>query len=323
MRFATYEYRNRRQVAVVEEDGTLHPLPGVTSLTGLLAEGGGLPELLEAGSAMLDVPAGPHVSDVRLLAPLQPPTVRDFVTFEEHVEGVRRSVDGAAGVPERWYAAPTFYFGNPYAMYGPHDDIPMPPGSSVLDFELEVAAVIGKEGRDLTPEQARDHIVGYTVFNDWSARDLQSAEMKVGLGPCKGKDTATTLGPYLVTADELGKYRDPDGFLRLALTASVNGEVVGKDLLSNMSWTFEEMVAYASRGTVVRPGDVLGSGTCGNGGCLAELWGVRGEQSPPPLKPGDTVTLTVEGIGSVSNTVVAGPDPMTVPVARRRTRERP
>ncbi|MFD5796595.1 fumarylacetoacetate hydrolase family protein [Streptomyces diastatochromogenes] len=323
MRFATYEYRNRRQVAVVAEDGTLHPLPGVSSLTGLLVEGGGLPELLDAGSATLDVPAGPHVSEVRLLAPLQPPTVRDFVTFEEHVEGVRRSVDGAAGVPERWYAAPTFYFGNPYAMYGPHDDIPMPPGSSVLDFELEVAAVIGKEGRDLTPEQGRDHIVGYTVFNDWSARDLQAAEMKVGLGPCKGKDTATTLGPYLVTADELEPFRDPDGFLRLALTAEVNGEVVGKDLLSNMSWTFEEMVAYASRGTVVRPGDVFGSGTCGNGGCLAELWGVRGEQSPPPLKPGDTVTLTVEGIGSVSNTVVAGPDPVTVPVARRRTRERP
>ena len=157
----------------------------------------------------------------------------------------------------------------------------MPPGSSVLDFELEVAAVIGKEGRDLTPEQARDHIVGYTVFNDWSARDLQSAEMKVGLGPCKGKDTATTLGPYLVTADELEKYRDADGFLRLALTAEINGEVVGKDLLSNMSWTFEEMAAYASRGTVVRPGDVLGSGTCGNGGCLAELWGVRGDSTRP------------------------------------------
>lgn len=323
MRFATYEYRNRRQVAVVEEDGTLHPLTGVGSLTGLLESGGGLPGLLDAGSAVLDVPSGPHLSEVRLLPPLQPPTVRDFVTFEEHVEGVRKSVDGAAGVPARWYAAPTFYFTNPYAVYGPFDDIPMPPGSSVLDFELEVAAVVGKEGRDLGPEQARDHIVGYTVFNDWSARDLQSAEMKVGLGPCKGKDTATTLGPYLVTADELEKYRDADGFLRLALTAEVNGEVVGKDLLSNMSWTFEEMVAYASRGTVVRPGDVLGSGTCGNGGCLAELWGVRGEQDPAPLRPGGTVTLTVEGIGSVSNTVVRGVDPVPVPTARRRSRERP
>ncbi|MFI6930381.1 fumarylacetoacetate hydrolase family protein [Streptomyces sp. NPDC050287] len=323
MRFATYEYRNRREVAVVEEDGMLHPLAGVTSLTGLLAEGGGPAELLDAGSAMLDVAAGPHVSEVRLLPPLQPPTVRDFVTFEEHVEGVRRSVDGAAGVPERWYAAPTFYFTNPYAVYGPHDDVPVPPGSGVLDFELEVAAVIGKEGRDLTPEQAREHIVGYTVLNDWSARDLQSAEMTVGLGPCKGKDTATTLGPYLVTADELEKYRDGDGFLRLALTAEINGEVVGKDLLSNMSWTFEEMVAYASRGTWVRPGDVLGSGTCGNGGCLAELWGVRGRQDPPPLKPGDTVRLSVEGIGSVSNTVVAGSDPLPIPSGRRRSRERP
>ncbi|GAB2756854.1 fumarylacetoacetate hydrolase family protein [Streptomyces bullii] len=323
MRFATYEHRDRRQVAVVEQDGTLVPLPGVHSLTGLLADGDGLPRLLDAGAASLDVPAGPHVSEVRLLPPVQPPTVRDFVAFEEHVEGVRRSVDGAAGVPEQWYEAPTFYFTNPYAVYGPYDDIPVPPGSRVLDFELEVAAVVGMEGRDLTPEQARQHIVGYTVFNDWSARDLQSAEMRVGLGPCKGKDTATTLGPYLVTADELEQYRDADGFLRLALTAEVNGEVVGEDLLSNMSWTFEEMVAYASRGTWVRPGDVLGSGTCGNGGCLAELWGVRGRQDPPSLKPGDTVTLTVEGIGSVSNTVVAGPDPVLVPAARRRPRERP
>lgn len=323
MRFAAYEYRNRRHVAVAEEDGTLYPLPGVDSLTDLLAQGGGLPELLETGSTTLDKPAGPHASEVRLLPPLQPPTVRDFVTFEEHVEGVRRSVDGATGVPEQWYAAPTFYFTNPYAVYGPHDDIPVPPGSTALDFELEVAAVIGTEGRDLTPEQARDHIIGYTILNDWSARDLQSAEMKVGLGPCKGKDTATTLGPYLVTADELDKYRDEDGFLRLALTASINGETVGTDLLSNMSWTFEEMVAYASRGTLVRPGDVLGSGTCGNGGCLAELWGVRGEQAPPALKPGDTVTLTVEGIGSVSNTVVAGATPIPLPSGRRRSRERP
>jgi 2-keto-4-pentenoate hydratase/2-oxohepta-3-ene-1,7-dioic acid hydratase in catechol pathway len=323
MRFASYEFRSRRHVAVVEADGTLYPLPAVRSLTGLLTETGGLDRLLDASASALDVPAGPHVSEVRLLAPLQPPTVRDFVTFEEHVEGVRRAVDGATGVPEQWYAAPTFYFTNPYAVFGPYDDIPVPPGSSVLDFELEVAAVIGREGRDLTPEQARDHIVGYTIFNDWSARDLQSAEMKVGLGPCKGKDTATTLGPYLVTADELEPFRDPDGFLRLALTAEVNGEVVGKDLLSNMSWTFEEMVAYASRGTRVVPGDVLGSGTCGNGGCLAELWGLRGEQTPPPLNPGDVVTLTVEGIGTVSNTVVPGPEPVVLPVGRRRSRERP
>ncbi|MFF8652929.1 fumarylacetoacetate hydrolase family protein [Streptomyces huasconensis] len=319
MRFASYEHLGRRRLGVVEDDGRLRPVPGHDSLLDLLRTGG----LHEAGAAALGTPAGPKLGDVTLLSPLRPPTVRDFVTFEEHVEGVRRSVDGTAGVPAQWYEAPTFYFTNPYAIVGPYDDVPMPPGSSVLDFELEVAAVIGREGRDLTPEQARDHIVGYTILNDWSARDLQSAEMRVGLGPCKGKDTVTTLGPVLVTADELEPYRDTDGFLRLALTAEVNGEVIGQDLLSNMSWTFEEMVAYASRGTYVMPGDVLGSGTCGNGGCLAELWGVRGEQSPPPLKPGDTVTLTVEGIGAVSNTVAPGTDPAPVPTARKRSRARP
>ncbi|MFM9441067.1 fumarylacetoacetate hydrolase family protein [Streptomyces acidiscabies] len=323
MRFATYAHQHRTRVAVVEADGTLYPLPGTTSLTELIRSGGGLPALLDAGAAALDVPPGPHVSQVRLLPPLQPSSVRDFVAFEEHVEGVRKAVNGVAGVPEQWYAAPTFYFTNPHAMFGPHDDIPMPPGSTALDYELEVAAVIGREGSDLTPEQARDHIIGYTVFNDWSARDLQSAEMKVGLGLCKGKDTATTLGPYLVTADELEPYRDDDGFLRLALTAEVNGETIGKDLLSNMSWTFEELVAYASRGTRVVPGDVLGSGTCGNGGCLAELWGLRGEQAPAPLKPGDTVTLTAEGIGVLTNTVVTGAAPVVLPMGRRRSRERP
>ncbi|XVS60980.1 fumarylacetoacetate hydrolase family protein [Actinosynnema sp. CA-299493] len=309
MRFATYHHDGRQRVGVLADDDLLHPVDAATLVDVL-------DELPAAGAAALDLPPGPHVSAVRLLAPLQPPTVRDFVTFEEHVEGMR----AGAGVPEQWYAAPTFYFGNPYAVIGPHDDVPVPPGSAVLDFELEVAAVIGRGGRDLTPEHARDHIAGYTIFNDWSARDLQTAEMAVGLGPCKGKDTATTLGPWLVTPDELEPYRE-DGLLRLALTAAVNGEVVGSDLLSNMSWTFEEMVAYASRGAAVRPGDVLGSGTCGNGGCLAELWGRGAEQRP--LSPGDTVTLTVEGIGRISTTVVPGAEVRPLPRARRRPRTRP
>ncbi|MFJ8962409.1 fumarylacetoacetate hydrolase family protein [Lentzea sp. NPDC102401] len=308
MRFATYVHAGRQQVGVLDDDERLRPV-GTASLTDVL---GDLP-----GAEALAGPAGPHVSEVRLLAPLQPPTVRDFVTFEEHVEGMR----AGAGVPEQWYAAPTFYFGNPYAVIGPHDDVPVPPGAELLDFELEVAAVIGREGRDLTPEQARDHIAGYTIFNDWSARDLQTAEMAVGLGPCKGKDTATTLGPWLVTPDELEHHRDAGGLLRLALTAEVNGRVVGSDLLSNMSWTFEEMVAYASRGTAVRPGDVLGSGTCGNGGCLAELWGRGAERHP--LRPGDTVTLTVEAIGRIGTTVVAGAEVKPLPRARHRSRTRP
>ncbi|MET9851007.1 fumarylacetoacetate hydrolase family protein [Streptomyces ossamyceticus] len=315
MRLATYEYQGRRHCGVMD-GAAIRPFPDGTTLLDLIRSG--LPR------AATDLPptADPVPLDaVRLLPPLEPPSVRDFYTFEEHIEGVRRS--GDRGVPEAWYDAPTFYFTNPHALIGARDDVPYPPGSKVLDFELEVAVVIGREGRDLTPEQARDHIAGYTLFNDWSARDLQVREMQVGLGPCKGKDTATTLGPYLVTPDELEPYRDADGFLRLALTSEINGEVVGKDLLSNMSWTFEEMIAYASRGTVVRAGDVLGSGTCGNGGCLAELWGIRGERIPPPLKPGDTVTLTADVLGSVRNTVVPGPEPVPLPTGRRRPRSRP
>jgi hypothetical protein len=146
--------------------------------------------------------------------------------------------------------------------------------------------------------------------------------MQVGLGPAKGKDTATTLGPWLVTADEFTP--DEDGFLDLALTAEVNGVVVGSDLLSNMGWPFGELVAYASRGTEVRPGDVLGSGTCGHGGCLGELWG-RGtsREELPPLASGDVVTLTVEGIGTLSTRVVAGVAPEPIGAARPRPRRRP
>ncbi|MFI0350732.1 fumarylacetoacetate hydrolase family protein [Actinomadura sp. 9N407] len=311
MRFATYEHQGEVRTGLLDGE-VLRPLP-VSLLEHLRAGGEARPEPGEG------VPLG----EARLLAPLEPPTVRDFVTFEEHVEGVRRSVQGEAGVPDAWYDAPTFYFSNPYGIIGPYDDVPVPPGCEVLDFELEIAVVIGRAGRDLTPEQAREHIAGFTILGDWSARDLQGREMQVGLGPCKGKDTATTLGPWLVTPDELEPYRDADGFLRLGLAAAVNGEVVGTDLLSNMSWTFEEMVSYASRGTWVRPGDVLGSGTCGNGGCLSELWGVRGVRNPPPLKIGDTVTLTAEGIGSTSGTIVAGAEPVPLPSGRKRPRDRP
>jgi 2-keto-4-pentenoate hydratase/2-oxohepta-3-ene-1,7-dioic acid hydratase in catechol pathway len=147
--------------------------------------------------------------------------------------------------------------------------------------------------------------------------------MKVDLGPAKGKDSATTLGPWLVTADEVADAHDADGFLRLAMTVRVNGVEIGRDLLSNMGWPFAELVAYASVGTWVRPGDVLGSGTCGNGGCLAELWGRRGATDPPPLQPGDVVQMTVERLGTITNTVVAGlPAPQVLP-ARTRPRDRP
>jgi 2-keto-4-pentenoate hydratase/2-oxohepta-3-ene-1,7-dioic acid hydratase in catechol pathway len=328
MRFATFTRHGTSgaQAGVVSDAG-IHPLPPNGSVLDLVRSG--LPAALEAGQQALSLPAVP-LAEVRLLPPLAAPTVRDFVAFEEHVEGVAASAgnaaDGGSAVVPEWYQAPTFYFTNPYALIGAHDDVPVPPESEMLDFELEVAVVVGQAGASLSAEEAREHIFGYTVLNDWSARDLQRREMKVQLGPAKGKDSATTLGPWLVTADEVEPYRDDDGFLALELRATVNGELVGQDLLSNMGWPFEELIAYASRGTEVRPGDVLGSGTCGNGGCLAELWGRRGRIDPPPLRPGDVVELAVEGIGTVRNRVVEGltlppvraARPRSVPRMRRR-----
>jgi 2-keto-4-pentenoate hydratase/2-oxohepta-3-ene-1,7-dioic acid hydratase in catechol pathway len=319
MRFATYAHAGEVRAGVVSGAG-VHALPAGTTVLDLVRAG--LPAAREAGAAALTGPALP-LAEVRLLPPLDPPTVRDFVAFEEHVEGVVASVGDGAGVVPEWYEAPTFYFTNPYALVGAHDDVAVPPGSQLFDFELEVACVVGRDAASPAPEEVT--IFGYTILNDWSARDLQRREMKVSLGPAKGKDSATTLGPWLVTADELEPYRDADGFLALDMRVAVNGAEIGQDLLSNMGWPFEELVAYAARGTRVRAGDVLGSGTCGNGGCLAELWGRRGAQDPPPLRPGDVVEMTVEGIGTIRNTVVEGValPPVRPARPRPRTRKRP
>jgi 2-keto-4-pentenoate hydratase/2-oxohepta-3-ene-1,7-dioic acid hydratase in catechol pathway len=318
MRLVTYRTSRRVAAGVVSGSAVHSWPPGVTMLTAI---GLGPDRLRELSEAALDRPGLPLAS-VTLLPPLAPPAVRDFVCFEEHVEGMSR-LAGAAGVAPEWYEAPAFYFSNPHAVLGAHDDVPVPPGCERFDFELEVAAVVGRAGRDLRPDRAGAHILGYTILNDWSARDLQLREMRVGLGPCKGKDSATTLGPWLVTADELAGYRDSDGFLRLGMRVEVNGVEIGRDLLSNMAWPFEDLAAYASRGAEIRPGDVLGSGTCGNGGCLAELWGRRGRVDPPPLRPGDLVTMTVDGIGTISNRVVPGTDAPLVAAARPRPRDRP
>ncbi|MEV0900881.1 fumarylacetoacetate hydrolase family protein [Actinoplanes sp. NPDC049802] len=295
MRIATFRHDGRARTGIVDGDRVL-PFRGDPTMLDVIVDG--------PGETAEPVP----LEKIRLLAPLRPASLRDFVAFEEHVEGVRRSVDGASGVPEQWYAAPTFYFTNPHTILGPDDDVPFPATSVARDFELEVAAVIGPDQR----------IFGYTIFNDWSARDLQSREMKVSLGPAKGKDFAGTLGPWIVTADELEPVKDADGFLNLWCSAAVNGTEVGRDLLSNMGWTFDTMIAYAARDSRIVPGDVLGSGTVGNGGCLAELWGRNGRPEPPPLRDGDTVTLTVDGIGSLTNRIVSGPATAELPPVRRR-----
>jgi len=239
------------------------------------------------------------LADVRLLAPVpQPGAIRDFYAFESHVATARRA-RGLDMDPD-WYELPVFYFSNPHTMFGPDDPIPSPRTSDAVDYELEVAALVGRDCSDVTAEEAAQAIAGYTIFNDWSARDLQRREMAQGLGPAKGKDFASSSGPWLVTPDELpgGAAGRPEG----AMVARVNGEEWSRDDMRNAHWSFAEMLAYASRDSVVRRGDLIGSGTCGTG-CILELAAVHGPQRHPWLRTGDTVELEVERIGVLRNTV--------------------
>jgi fumarylacetoacetate (FAA) hydrolase len=209
---------------------------------------------------------------------LHPPSVRDFYAFEQHVK-TARALRGQE-VPPEWYELPVFYFSNPAAIYGAGDEIPYPPDTRELDYELEVAAVIG----------AGQQIGGFTIMNDWSARDLQRAEMKVGLGPAKGKDFATSIGPILVTPDEF------DGSSAL-MVARINGEERSRGNLSDLYYSWDALVEHAARNTHLRPGDILGSGTVGTG-CILEQGDGRW------LQRGDVVELEVEGIGVLRNTIV-------------------
>ncbi|MDI2033239.1 fumarylacetoacetate hydrolase family protein [Paenarthrobacter nitroguajacolicus] len=254
---------------------------------------------------------------VELLPPVDVTTIRDFITFEQHTEGALKSVAPDKGIPPAWFDAPSFYFTNPHAAIGHNATVPMAPGSRQFDFELEVAAVIGEDGNNLSVAEAGNHIAGYMILNDWSARDLQRSEMTVGLGPAKGKDTATSLGPFFVTKDELADVTS-DGFLNVTMSVSVNGRVLATDSLANMAWNFAELVSYASRGTWVRRGDILGSGTSG-GGCLSEFWGWYGSMAPPSLERDDVVSLTVERLGTLTNLVGGAAPVHGIPKARRRS----
>ncbi|EFO79513.1 fumarylacetoacetate (FAA) hydrolase [Oscillochloris trichoides DG-6] len=251
----------------------------------------GSSEFQIGGAAML-LP----LTQVRLLAPLpRPASVRDFFAFEQHVAAAA-ALRGLS-VPSEWYRIPTFYFSNHAAIYGPDASIPMPQ-TEALDYELELACVIGRTGRNIHPAEAHEYIAGYTIMNDWSARDLQLQEMAIGLGPAKGKDFATSLGPYLVTPDELELYTDDDGGLSLTMHARVNGEERSVGNAASMYYRFADLIAHASRDVTLYPGDVLGSGTVG-GGCLLELTQGYG----PWLARGDVVELEITGLGVLRNTI--------------------
>lgn len=225
---------------------------------------------------------------------------RDFYAFEQHVRNARKN-RGLEMVPE-WYAAPVFYFSNTASIVGPNVPIRKPPETNALDYELEIAILIGKAGGDIPVAEADGYIAGFTILNDWSARDIQRQEMKVGLGPAKGKDFATSIGPCLVTPDELEITVLPDQSrgkrYDLTMTASVNGKEYSRGNASAMHWTFAEMIAHASRNTMLKPGDLIGSGTVGTG-CITEF----PEGTYPWLQPGDVVRLEIQGLGALENRV--------------------
>ncbi|MBM7587832.1 fumarylacetoacetate (FAA) hydrolase [Bacillus pakistanensis] len=237
--------------------------------------------------------------EIKVKSPLpRPVSVRDFYAFEEHVK-TSRAKRGLDVVPE-WYEIPVFYFTNHLAIKGPEEVIERPIGCKWLDYELEIACVIGKEGKNISREEAEDYIFGYCIMNDWSARDFQRQEMKVGLGPAKGKDFATSFGPYLVTKDELEAYRVGDRY-QLEMTAKVNGRLLSQGNYEQIYYSFAEMIERASAGVTLYPGEVIGSGTVGTG-CILEL----GTDVHRWLEPGDEIELEITGLGALKNTVTEG-----------------
>ncbi len=298
----------RERVAAVLDDGrrvvdlgSAHVLmrggesPRLASMMALIA--GGEAALEVAGELVEAAPeeAMLGLSAVRLLAPIPvPPQIRDFLAFEQHLIGAFAMAERFTGrsleIPAVWYQQPIYYKANRFSVVGPDADVRWPSYSQLLDYELELACVIGKPGVDIAREEAAGHIFGYTIFNDVSARDAQATEMEGQLGPAKGKDfdTGNVFGPWIVTADEIGDPYD------LTMVARVNGEEWSRGHSGTMHHRFEDIIAFVSRSETLHPGEILGSGTVG-GGCGLELGRF--------LNPGDVIELEVERIGVLRNRI--------------------
>ena len=239
------------------------------------------------------------MNEVQLLAPVpDPQSFRDFYAFEQHVRAARK-LRGLEMHPD-WFRIPIFYFSNPVAIYGHGSEIPYPRKTNELDFELEFAVIIAGAGSDIPSKDADRHIAGYTICNDWSARDLQREEMAMSLGPAKGKDFATSFGPYMVTPDELEDAWDENGKLNLRMTCHVNGTLISDGNTNDLYHPFKDMIERASMNTKLLSGDYLGSGTVGTG-CILEL---RPENTGGWIKKGDVVTLEVKRLGVLENKIV-------------------
>ena len=289
------------------EDGKIYDLNAIDSQ---IADN--MLEFLQGGKEQLQLAkaavenGSPTIStkDVNLISPVpNPPSVRDAYAFRQHVATARQN-RGLEMIPE-FDEIPIFYFTNHHAVFGEGDFPVRQRHTEKLDFELECAAVIGRGGRNISTSDADDYIAGFMIMNDLSARVLQMQEMKLNLGPAKGKDFGSTFGPWLVTKDELESYKQssPDGDrYDLKMKAIVNDIQVSEDTLANMTWTFAQIIERVSYGVDIFPGDVIGSGTCGTG-CFLELNGSKITDNQW-LNPGDTISLEIEGLGTLKNKIV-------------------
>jgi 2-keto-4-pentenoate hydratase/2-oxohepta-3-ene-1,7-dioic acid hydratase in catechol pathway len=273
VRFVTYDAGDGPHVGALEESGVLD-----------VGFDGDMVAFIEADAPIRD---RRPVTGARLLAPIRPRTLRDFLAFRGHMEKALSRL--GRSIPEEWFTVPAYYKGIPDTVIGPGDEIPWPAYTERLDHELELAAVIGKRGRDIAADEALGYVFGWTIWNDLSARDVQARELPIGMGPGKAKDWdgSNVLGPCIVTADELDA-----GDLRM--TVRVNGEVWGEDSSRSMHHSFGDLIAYASLAETLHPGDVLGSGTAqGGSGLELDRW----------LREGDLIELEIQGIGVLQNRV--------------------
>jgi fumarylacetoacetate (FAA) hydrolase len=308
MRLATIlPDRAREPIAVVAApDGSWVELAAVAARPVRRLEDA-LPWWLTAGAQVSKTVAGWqgrrfHEGDFSFLPPVvRPPAFRDFYAFEQHVK-TARAKRGLEMVPA-WYEIPVFYFSNPNALVGHDGAIFAPAGCTELDYELELGIIIGRGGTNIVPEQAWNHVAGFTVLNDFSARDLQRKEVPIGLGPAKAKDFATAVGPWLVTRDEFSD-RIVGERLTLEMTARVNGVERSRGNVASLHHTIPRLIAQASRDAELLPGDLLGTGTVGTG-CILEL---GAENVGGWLKPGDIVDLEIEWIGVLRTRIVARTD---------------
>ena len=289
MRFATIStLRHTSQPALVIED-RVYTLP-YPDMSAVIAAGAEVAASKKSNESL-------SVDDVKFLSPLKPNSLRDGYAFEQHVKTANKN--RGRDVPQEWYEFPVFYFTNPNAIFGHDDEIPYPHYTNAMDYELEVAVVIGRAGTNIKAEEAEQYIFGYTIFNDWSARDVQRKEMAVGLGPAKGKDFASSFGPVIVTREALAdKAVGRPGVYDLTMAARVNGVEMSRGNFKDMHWSFGEIIERASDSVTLYPGDVIGSGTVGTG-CLLELTKFQG----PWLRHGDVIELEIERIGVLRNTI--------------------